>query len=301
MKTGPCSRPSSSRTGSPRAASTGRSSWPGRSSGTSRSTSTTHGGGRCERRHSARPRRPRASAAVGVVARDDRGHPVQGRAGPLHEPRPRHDQAPAPLRRPDVRPVHPVARPARGVPRGVCDVDRDRRPPRREADQARDAHHDRGDELRGALPERQAGARDGRDPGRHLDHDRRRRHARPRAGGVGSARLPGAAEPLRLQPAPPADGERGRDRRRPGREARHRRRAARRQGLADHRRRPHASAGRRPALAGPPPGLRRPGRHADQDRGAARGDRRPDPDLRQDRRLPRPRRRQAGRARPAPT
>ena len=56
----------------------------------------------------------------------------------------------------------------------------------------------------------------------------------------------------------------------------------------------HAAARRRPALALPPPGLHRPRRPPDQDRGAARGHRRQHPDLRQDRRLPRARRRQAG-------
>ena len=228
-----------------------------------------------------------------MVAGDHRRHPDQGRARPLHEPRPGHDPAHASLPGPDVRPLHAVTGAAGGLPRDLQHVDRDRRAPRRQADPAEHTDHDRRHELRRAVAQRQAGARHGRDPDGHLDDHRRRRHARPRARGIRPARLPGAAQPLRIQPAPPADGERGRDRDRPGREARHRRRAAGRQGVADHRRGADAATGRRSALALPPSRLRRPRRPADQDRRAARGDRRPDPDLHQDRRLPRGRRRQA--------
>ena len=52
---------------------------------------------------------------------------------------------------------------------------------------------------------------------------------------------------------------------------------------------------RRPALPGPPPGLHRGRRPAAQDRGDPRGDRPPDPGLREDRRLPGLRRRPARR------
>ena len=155
----------------------------------------------------------------------------------------RHDPAHAALRGPDLRAVHALARPARGLPRDVPHRHRDRRPPRRQADPAAHPDHDRRHELRRALAQRQGGARHRGHPGRHLDDDRRRRHARPRARGLGPARLPGAAEPVRLQPAPPADGERRRDRDRPGRQARHRRRAPGREGVGDHRR---ASAPCRP-------------------------------------------------------
>ena len=112
-------RASSSRTGSTPAAATGRSSSPAGSSGTSPGTSTTPGGGRCERLHPPRRRRPRAPEAVGVVARDDRGHPDEGRARPLHEPGARDDPAHAALPGPDLRAVHALARPARGLPRDV--------------------------------------------------------------------------------------------------------------------------------------------------------------------------------------
>ena len=58
---------------------------------------------------------------------------------------------------------------------------------------------------------------------------------------------------------------------------------------------PRPAAGRRSALALPPPRLPRPRRHGHQDRGAARGDRLAGPDLRQDGGLARLRRRPARR------
>ena len=67
-------------------------------------------------------RRPLADGALGHVhARRDRGHPDQGRAGPLPDPRVRHPPAAdlGHLRRPDVRPRHPDAHPAGGLSREV--------------------------------------------------------------------------------------------------------------------------------------------------------------------------------------
>ena len=168
------------RTSTP-ARTTGRSCSRAASCGTSASMNTTHGGQRYERLRPSWQRRPRAPEAVGVVAGDDRRHPDQSRARPLHEPRAGHDPAHASLPGPDVRPLHAVTGAAGGLPRDLQHVDRDRRAPRRQADPAEHTDHDRRHELRRPVAQRQAGARHGRDPDGDLDHHGRRRHARPRA------------------------------------------------------------------------------------------------------------------------
>ena len=64
--------------------------------------------------------------------------------------------------------------------------------------------HHRRHELRRALGERQGSHRPGGDGGRHLDHDRRRRHDARGAAVVEDAGLPVPALALRLQPGRPA-------------------------------------------------------------------------------------------------
>ena len=149
----------------------------------------------------------------------------------------RHHPAHAALRGPDVRALHALAGAAGGLPRDAAT------PASRSAPATAPSRSGWSTPITiagmsyGALSRNAKQALGmARHPGRHLDHHRRRRHARPRARGLRPAGLPGAAEPLRLQPAPPADGQRGRDRDRPGRQARHRRRAAGREGVDDHRR-----------------------------------------------------------------
>ena len=163
---------------------------------------------------------------------------------------------------------------------------------------ARHPDHDRWHELRRALGQCQGSSWTCRDRRRHLDDDRRRRHDRRGAPSVAVARLPVPAFALRVQPGRPASGRRNRGRDRTGGQARRRRDAARPEGERARRGHAHPSSGHRPALGLPAPRLDRPGRSADQDRGAPRGNRLGEAGLREARRHPgRPRREARGRGR----
>ncbi len=72
------------------------------------------------------------------------------------------------------------------------------------AAQPEDPDHDRRHELRRAVRARQGGARARRERGRHVDHDRRRRHDAGGARPLRPARLPAAAVALRHEPRRPA-------------------------------------------------------------------------------------------------
>ena len=148
---------------------------------------------------------------------------------------------------------------------------------------AGDPDHDRGDELRRALGAGQGGTGARRHRGRDVHDDRRRRHDPGGAGGVRAARLPAAALPLRDEPGRPAPRRRDRGRGRPGRQARRRRDAARPEDLRPRGRDARPAARDRPAQRLPAPGLDRPRRPRDQDRGAARDHRLADADLHQGR------------------
>ena len=148
---------------------------------------------------------------------------------------------------------------------------------------------------------RQGGARTRRERGRHLDHDRRRRHDAGGAPALADARLPAAAVALRHEPRRPASRGRDRDRRRPGRQARRRRDAARPEDLRPRRRDARPAGRDRPAQRLPPPRLDRARRPRDQDRGAARDHRLGEADLRQGRRRPAPTSTSRWRSRRAPT
>ena len=115
--------------------------------------------------------------------------------------------------------------------------------------------------------------------------DRRRRHDARGARALQDARLPAAALALRHEPRRPAPRRRDRGRRRPGRQARRRRDAARPEDLRPRRRDARPAGGHRPAQRLPAPGLDRPRRPRDQDRGAARDHRLGEADLRQGRRV----------------
>ena len=89
--------------------------------------------------------------------------------------------------------------------------------------------------------------------GRHLDHDRRRRHDAGGARAFQHARLPGAALALRHEPGRSAQGRRHRGRGRPGRQARRRRHAAGPEDLRARRRDAHAA--RRASTSARPAGI----------------------------------------------
>ena len=236
----------------------------------------------------------RSGALPAVEPGGRRGHLGEGDPRPLPDHRRGHAPARAVLRRPDVRAVHAVPPAAGGLPRAVRDPHRAGRRGARPGPIVLDRPITiAGHVLRRPVEDGQDGARRGRDPTRDLHDHRRRRHARRGAGRLAPARLPGPAEPVRVRPRAPQGGGRDRGRRRTGREARHGRAPAGREGVAGHRRAAHAARGRRPAQPRPAPGLHRPGRPADQDRGAARGHGLAGADLRQDGREPSPRRRQA--------
>ena len=234
-------------------------------------------------------------------ARRHPGHPAQGGARPVPLPRHVDTAAGAELRRPDVPPVHAVARAARGLPRALRDGDGARHALRRAAAAPEDPDHRLRHVVRRAVTQRQGRHRPRREPRGHVDHDRRRRHAPDGAGQLRPPDLPDLPEPLRQRRARHGERRRGRDRGRPGRQAGHRRRAAGREGVRRGGAHARPAAGRRPALAGPPSRLHRTGRPAPQDRADPRGDRRPDPGLRQDRRRPRRATTSSWRPRPAPT
>ena len=120
---------------------------------------------------------------------------------------------------------------------------------REEAAAPEDPDHDRRHELRRAVGAGQGGARPRRERGRHVDHDRRRRHDAGGARALRAARLPAAALALRHEPRRPAPRRRDRGRGRPGRQARRRRDAARPQDLRPRRRDARPAEGHRPALA----------------------------------------------------
>ena len=130
----------------------------------------------------------------------------------------------------------------------------------------------------------QGGAGPGRQRGRHVDHDRRRRDDARGARPLRRPGLPAAAQPLRDEPRRPAARRRDRGGRRPGREAGRRRHAARPQDLRPRRRDAQPADRHRPAQRLPAPGLDRPGRPGDQDRRAARDHRLGEADLHQGRR-----------------
>ena len=213
-----------------------------------------------------------------------RRHPDQGRTRALPDSRVRHPAAPdlGHLRRPDVRPRHPDAHPARRLPRAVRHEDRPRhpvRPPAAGAGHPADGHRD---ELRRLVAERQSGAGARGARGGDFDHDGRRRHARRRAGRIACPGLRSLTQPLRDRRPPPAPVRRYRADHRPGGQTRHRRPAPGLEGLRRDRPHPRPASRRRSALALPPPRFSRARRHGDQDRGAARGDRLAGADLRQD-------------------
>ena len=143
-------------------------------------------------------------------------------------------------------------------------------PLREGADPPRDPDHDRRDELRRPLGPGQGGARARRQRGGDQHDHRRRRHAARGARALEQARLPDPALALRDEPRRPAPRRRGRGRGRPGREARRRRDAARAEDLRPGRRDARPAEGHRPAQRLPPPRLDRARRPRDQDRRAAR-------------------------------
>ena len=229
-------------------------------------------------------------------ARRHPGHPAQGRARPLPLPRHVDHAAGAELRRPDVPDVHALARPARGLPRALRHRDGARHALRRAAGAAEDPDHRLRHVVRRAVTQREGRHRPRRQPRGHLDHHRRRRHA--------SAWSASNSDCLVYQICPSHYGNDAHDMAsadaveivvgqgaKPGTGgvllgAKVSDEVARMRDLP---------LGRRPALAGAPPRLHRSRRPAPQDRADPRGDRRADPGLRQDRRGPHPRRREAGR------
>ena len=174
--------------------------------------------------------RPLADGALGDLhARRDRGHPDQGRAGPLPDPRVRHPPAAdlGDVRRPDVHPGHADPHPPGRLPREVLDT--------KTVLGTRFASQPIELDIPlmvtgmsyGALSRNAKAALSRGADGGHLDDDRRRRHARRRAGRVAGDGLRGPAQPLRdRRPAPPP-GRRDRADDRPGGQAGHRRPAAR--------------------------------------------------------------------------
>ncbi|CAA9536357.1 MAG: Glutamate synthase [NADPH] large chain, partial [uncultured Thermoleophilia bacterium] len=241
-----------------------------------------------------RPAAQRARALADLHAGGHRRHPREVGARPLPDARLLDVQEDPALGRADVHARHAHALRDRGLPREVRDEDRARRALREEPADARhpDLHH--GHELRRALDRGEDGARQGRLDGRDGDLLGRGRHDPARARALDQVVLPGHPEPVRVQPAPPDAGRRGRVLHRPGLQGRARRAPDGPEGHGAGGRDALAARRHRPALARPAPGLARPGRPVAEDPGDPRGDRLPDPDPAEARRRARLRRRADG-------
>ena len=205
-------------------------------------------------------------------------HPHEVRAGPLPHARLLDVQADPALGRADVHARHPHPLRDRGLPREVRDQDRARRALRQEADRARHPRLHHRHELRRAVAGGEDGAGQGRLDGRHGDLLGRGRHDPARARPVHQVVLPVHPEPVRVQPAPPDAGRRGRVLHRPGLQGRAGRPPDGPEGDGAGGRDALAAGRHRPALAGPAPRLAGPGRPLAEDPGDPRGHQLPDPD-----------------------
>ena len=227
-------------------------------------------------------------------ARGRQRHPHQGRARPLPHARLLDLQADPALGRARLPPRHADALRHRGLPREVRHDDGARRALREEPAEARhpDLHHRH--VVRRALPRGEDGAREGRVHGRDGDVLGRGRDDPAGARLLDEVVLPVHPVAVRVQPAPPDARRRVRVLHRAGLQGRARRPPHGAEGDRAGRGDALASGGDRPALTRAASRLARPRRPLAEGAGDPRGDRLPDPDPAEARRLARLRRRAHG-------